>query len=182
METKYIILIIIGIILLIIICNYINTLNSLKKLSLKVDEALSGIDVALSKRYNVLSKMMETVKGYTKHEKEVLFKTIEMRSNMNLSELKNAKNEMDENINQINMIIEKYPDLKANENFLALQKAIIDAEEHLQAARRLYNSNTSLYNEKVITFPSLIVAKIHHFKQNEYFEIEEKEKNIKINL
>lgn len=182
METKYIILIIIGIILLIIICNYINTLNSLKKLSLKVDEALSGIDVALSKRYNVLSKMMETVKGYTKHEKEVLFKTIEMRSNMNLSELKSAKNEMDENINQINMIIEKYPDLKANENFLALQKAIIDAEEHLQAARRLYNSNTSLYNEKVITFPSLIVAKIHHFKQNEYFEIEEKEKNIKINL
>ena len=182
METKYIILIIIGIILLIIIYNYINTLNSLKKLSLKVDEALSGIDVALSKRYNVLSKMMETVKGYTKHEKEVLFKTIEMRSNMNLSELKNAKNEMDENINQINMIIEKYPDLKANENFLALQKAIIDAEEHLQAARRLYNSNTSLYNEKVITFPSLIVAKIHHFKQNEYFEIEEKEKNIKINL
>lgn len=182
MEVKYIILIIIGIILLIIICNYVNTLNSLKKLSLKVDEALSGIDVALSKRYNVLSKMVETVKGYTKHEKEVLFKTIEMRSNMNLSELKNAKNEMDENINQINMIIEKYPDLKANENFLALQKAIIDAEEHLQAARRLYNSNTSLYNEKVITFPSLIVAKIHHFKQNEYFEIEEKEKNIKINL
>ena len=182
MEVKYIILIIIGIILLIIICNYINTLNSLKKLSLKVDEALSGIDVALSKRYNVLSKMMETVKGYTKYEKEVLFKSIEMRSNMNLSELKNAKNEMDENINQINMIIEKYPDLKANENFLALQKAIIDAEEHLQAARRLYNSNTSLYNEKVITFPSLIVAKIHHFKQNEYFEIEEKEKNIKINL
>lgn len=182
MEVKYIILIIIGIILLIIICNYINTLNSLKKLSLKVDEALSGIDVALSKRYNVLSKMVETVKGYTKHEKEVLFKTIEMRSNMNLSELKNAKNEMDENINQINMIIEKYPDLKANENFLALQKAIIDAEEHLQAARRLYNSNTSLYNEKVITFPSLIVAKIHHFKQNEYFEIEEKEKNVKINL
>ena len=182
MEVKYIILIIIGIILLIIICNYINTLNSLKKLSLKVDEALSGIDVALSKRYNVLSKMVETVKGYTKHEKEVLFKTIEMRSNMNLSELKNAKNEMDENINQINMIIEKYPDLKANENFLALQKAIIDAEEHLQAARRLYNSNTSLYNEKVITFPSLIVANIHHFKQIEYFEIEEKEKNIKINL
>lgn len=182
MEIKYIILIIVGIILLIIICKYINTLNSLKKLSLKVDEALSGIDVALSKRYNVLSKMVETVKGYTKHEKEILFKTIEMRSNMNLSELKNAKNEMDENINQINMIIEKYPDLKANENFLALQKAIIDAEEHLQAARRLYNSNTSLYNEKVITFPSLIVAKIHHFKQNEYFEIEEKEKNIKINL
>lgn len=182
MEVKYIILIIVGIILLIIICNYINTLNSLKKLSLKVDEALSGIDVALSKRYNVLSKMVETVKGYTKHEKEVLFKTIEMRSNMNLSELKNAKNDMDENINQINFVIEKYPELKANENFLALQKAIIDAEEHLQAARRLYNSNTSLYNEKVITFPSLIVAKIHHFKQNEYFEIEEKKKNIKINL
>ncbi len=182
METKYIILIIIGIILLIIICNYINTLNSLKKLSLKVNEALSGIDVALSKRYNVLSKMVETVKGYTKHEKEVLFKTIEMRSNMNLSELKNAKNDMDENINQINFVIEKYPELKANENFLALQKAIIDAEEHLQAARRLYNSNTSLYNEKVITFPSLIIAKIHHFKQKEYFEIEEKEKNININL
>ena len=85
-------------------------------------------------------------------------------------------------INKFNVIIEKYPDIKANENFLNLQKAIIDSEEHLSASRRAYNANVSLYNEKVITFPSLIVAKIHGFKEAEYFKADEKEKEAKVNL
>lgn len=182
MEAKHILLIVIGIIFLIILGNYIGTFNILKKYKLKISEALSGIDVALSKRYNVITNLVEVVKGYTKHEKEVLLSVIKFRNNMSLNELKNINSSLDETMNKINVIIEKYPDIKANENFLNLQKAIIDSEEHLSASRRAYNANVSLYNEKVITFPSLIVAKIHGFKEEEYFKVDEKEKEAKVNL
>lgn len=182
MEAKHILLIVIGIIFLIILGNYIGTLNILKKYKLKISEALSGIDVALSKRYNVITNLVEVVKGYTKHEKEVLLSVIKFRNNMSLNELKNINSSLDETMGKINIIIEKYPDIKANENFLNLQKAIIDSEEHLSASRRAYNANVSLYNEKVITFPSLIVAKIHGFKEAEYFKADEKEKEAKVNL
>lgn len=182
MEAKHILLIVIGIIFLIILGNYIGTFNILKKYKLKISEALSGIDVALSKRYNVITNLVEVVKGYTKHEKEVLLSVIKFRNNMSLNELKNINSSLDETMNKINVIIEKYPDIKANENFLNLQKAIIDSEEHLSASRRAYNANVSLYNEKVITFPSLIVAKIHGFKEEEYFKADEKEKEAKVNL
>lgn len=182
MEAKHILLIVIGIIFLIILGNYIGTFNVLKKYKLKISEALSGIDVALSKRYNVITNLVEVVKGYTKHEKEVLLSVIKFRNNMSLNELKNINSSLDETMNKISVIIEKYPDIKANENFLNLQKAIIDSEEHLSASRRAYNANVSLYNEKVITFPSLIVAKIHGFKEEEYFKVDEKEKEAKVNL
>ena len=182
MEAKHILLIVIGIIFLIILGNYIGTLNILKRYKLKISEALSGIDVALSKRYNVITNLVEVVKGYTKHEKEVLLSVIKFRNNMSLNELKNINSSLDETMNKINVIIEKYPDIKANENFLNLQKATIDSEEHLSASRRAYNANVSLYNEKVITFPSLIVAKIHGFKEAEYFKADEKEKEAKVNL
>lgn len=182
MEAKHILLIVIGIIFLIILGNYIGTFNVLKKYKLKISEALSGIDVALSKRYNVITNLVEVVKGYTKHEKEVLLSVIKFRNNMSLNELKNINSSLDETMNKINVIIEKYPDIKANENFLNLQKAIIDSEEHLSASRRAYNANVSLYNEKVITFPSLIVAKIHGFKEEEYFKVDENEKDAKVNL
>ena len=182
MEVKYIVLIVIGIIVLIILGNYIGTLNILKKYKLKIREALSGIDVALSKRYNVITSLVEVVKGYTKHEKEVLLSVIKFRNNMSLNELKNINSSLDETMNKVNIIIEKYPDIKANENFLNLQKAIIDSEEHLSASRRAYNANVSLYNEKVISFPSLIVAQIHGFKEEEFFKVDEKEKEARVNL
>lgn len=136
MEAKHILLIVIGIIFLIILGNYIGTFNVLKKYKLKISEALSGIDVALSKRYNVITNLVEVVKGYTKHEKEVLLSVIKFRNNMSLNELKNINSSLDETMNKINVIIEKYPDIKANENFLNLQKAIIDSEEHLSASAK----------------------------------------------
>ena len=182
MEAKHILLIVIGIIFLIILGSYTGTIKNKKKYKLKISEALSGIDVALSKRYNVITNLVEVVKGYTKHEKEVLLSVIKFRNNMSLNELKNINSSLDETMNKINVIIEKYPDIKANENFLNLQKAIIDSEEHLSASRRAYNANVSLYNEKVITFPSLIVAKIHGFIEAEYFKADEKEKEAKVNL
>lgn len=108
MEAKYVALIVIGIIFLIILGNYIGTLNILKKYKLKISEAISGIDVALSKRYNVITNLVEVVKGYTKHEKEVLLSVIKFRDNMSLNELKDINSSLDETMNKINIIIEKY--------------------------------------------------------------------------
>ena len=179
MSLKMII-IIIFIVLFIIAIWYITVYNKLKRFSIKIKEALSGIDVALTKRYDVLTKMIEVVKGYTKHEKEVLFEVTKIRQNMTISEMREANNNMDDNMKKINLLVENYPDIKANENFMVLQKSIIDVEEHLQAARRVYNYSVSQYNQLVESFPSLIVAKLNNHEICSFFEADaESKKDIK---
>lgn len=176
---KYIILSIILIIVLWYICTY----NKFKKYLIKIDESLSGIDVGLAKRYNVLTKMVEVVKGYAKYEQETLLKVIKLRNDMPLSEKAAVNKEMDEHVNRINILAENYPDLKANENFKVLQSSIIDVEEHLAASRRFYNSNIAIYNEMLSLFPSNLVAKIMKLKKHEFFEANDEERdNIKIDL
>ena len=176
-------LIVIGVILFIIIIWIISTSNRFNRLNIKIEESISGIDVALAKRYDVLTKMIEVVKGYAKHEKEIMFKVIELRNNMTIEEKNRVNNSMSENLNKINLLAENYPDLKASENFRTLQKAIIDVEEHLQASRRLYNSNVSSYNEKLLSFPSSIIAKLKGLTRKEFFMAKEEQKNnVNINL
>ena len=102
----------IGVILLIFIIWYIVVLNKLNRTIIKIEEALSGIDIALTKRYDVITKMVEVVKGYTKHEKETLFKIIKMRENLSLPEKSSLNKAMDENMQKVNIVVEKYPDLK----------------------------------------------------------------------
>ena len=177
--------VVIGIIvfILIIILWYISKLNRLRRSNIKVEEAVSGIDVALTKRYDVLTKMIEVVKGYAKHEQETMFKIIQLRENMNIKELREVNDSMNDNFSKINALVENYPNLKADENFRVLQKAIIDVEEHLQAARRLYNSNVSLYNQLVESFPTNVIAKLDRLKKREFFEAEDKAKeNVDVNL
>ena len=171
----------IGVILLIFIIWYIAVLNKLNRTIIKIEEALSGIDIALTKRYDVITKMVEVVKGYTKHEKEILFKIIKMRENLSLIEKSSLNKAMDENMQKVNIVVEKYPDLKANENFKELQKAIVDVEEHLQASRRCYNANVSIYNQLIVSFPINLVAKNKKMTKKDFFEIEEsKKENVKI--
>ncbi|MEE3343027.1 MAG: LemA family protein [Bacilli bacterium] len=175
----------IGIVLLIIIVIgwYISNLNNLRRSNIKIDEALSGIDVALTKRYDVLTKMIEVVKGYAKYEQETLFKIIQVRENMNIKELKEAKESMDDGFDKINALVENYPDLKADESFKILQKTIVDVEEHLQAARRLYNSNVSLYNQLVESFPTNVIANANGMKKRDFFEAEDKAReNVKVDV
>lgn len=152
---------------------YISTYNSLKVGKLKINEALSGIDVALTKRYDVLTKLVGVVKGYQKHEQELLTEVIKLRSGMTMKERADANQKMDELFNKIQVMVENYPDIKAGANFVNLQKAVLDVEEHLQAARRLYNSNVTSYNTKVVSFPSSIIASNMGAKEEEYFEAEE---------
>lgn len=181
MCSVEILYIIVGIIILIIW--YICSLNKLTRARIKVMEALSGIDVALTKRHDVLINMIETVKGYVKHESKIMFATVEIRKDMQLSEKFKANRIMDKNLENINIIAEEYPKLKASENFNRLQRAIVDVEEHLQASRRCYNSNVSNYNQLILSFPTNIVAKIKNMKEESFFETEEDKKdNIQVNL
>lgn len=144
--------------------------NSLNRAIVKIDEAASGIDVALTKRYDVLTKMIEVVKGYAKHEQETIFKTIELRKDMTMKEKVVVNEAIEEGLARINALAENYPDLKANENFKVLQQSIADVEEHLQASRRLYNANVSSFNQKVVTFPISVVAGIKGLTKREFFE------------
>jgi len=177
-----IVLIILGIVVVLVI-TIISMSNKLNRLQIKIEEADSGIDIALAKRYDVLTKMIEVVKGYAKHEKEIIFEIVKLRKGMSL-ESKNAENEkMNHNMEKINILAEAYPDLKANENFIYLQKTILEVEEHLQAARRFFNSNVSAYNQMIAVFPSNIVAKSKHLTKKQFFAVDETIKeNVKIEL
>lgn len=169
-------LIIIAVVVLIIIIWFIATSNSLNRAIVKIDEADSGIDVALTKRYDVLTKMLDTVKGYAKHEKEVIVETIKLRKGMTMEEKNAANTKMDEAFSKLNIVAENYPELKASENFAVLQQSIADVEEHLQAARRLYNANVSSFNQMIVTFPISIVAGMKKLTKKEFFEAEESKK------
>lgn len=160
---------------------YIGVSNSIKVAALKVDESESGIDIALTKRYDVLTKMLDAVKGYQKHEQSVLSELVKLRTGMSMTEKKAANVAMDKVSRDINVLAEGYPQLKANTNFVELQKAIVDVEEHLQAARRLYNSNVNAYNTKLVVFPSSIIAKNMGAVKRELFEADEiKRQDVKI--
>ena len=182
MNPLYII-IPIAVLILIIIIWYISTSNKLNRSVVKIDEALSGIDVALTKRYDVLTKMIDVVKSYTKHEKDTLFEIIKLRKDMSIKERNDANHAMDENLKKINVLAESYPELKSSENYKTLQQSIADVEEHLQAARRLYNSNVSLYNQLLVSFPTSSIAKNKGMTKKEFFEADEaKKEDVKIEL
>ncbi len=182
MNPLYI-LIAVAVIILIFIIWYISTSNKLNRAVVKIDEALSGIDVALTKRYDVLTKMIDVVKTYAKHEKETLFEVIKLRDNMSIKERNDANRAMDENLRKINVAVENYPELKSSENYKTLQQSIVDVEEHLQAARRLYNSNVSLYNQLLVSFPTSSIAKNKGMIKKDFFETDEiKKEDVKINL
>ena len=171
------------VIVLIVVGYVISISNSLNRALVKIDEANSGIDVALTKRYDVLTKMIDVVKGYTKYEQETIFKTIELRQGMSMQEKSDANSAMGEIFTKIAALAENYPDIKASENYKELQLSIADVEEHLQAARRLYNSNVSIYNQKIVTFPSSIIANSKGMTKKEFFNAEEKKReDIKIDL
>ena len=175
--TGGIVAIIIGIIVVIIVLWYIAVMNSLRQLELKVQEAESGIDVALTKRFDMLTKMLQTTKGYAKHESETLEKVVKWRSGIpqdaTLKDKEEFFNQMNQVAQGINVVVEKYPDLKANTVFMELQSAVANTEEHLQAARRLYNANVTRINTIIVTFPQSIVANAIHMDKKPYFEAEE---------
>jgi len=172
-------LIVIGLIAIVVLW-FVGTMNKMREYSLKVQEAESGIDVALTKRYDTLTKLLETTKGYAKHETETLEKIVKWRNgipdNATLKDKAEFLGQLDSVANGLSVVVEKYPDLKADAVFKELQLAITNTEEHLQAARRMYNANVTRLNTMVITFPQNIVANSIHMEKQVYFEAEEKKR------
>jgi LemA protein len=163
---------------------WISAANRLRREQVKIDEAASGIDVALTKRFDLLTKEVAVVKGYAKHESETLTNVIGMRrpsSDASMKEKADFSNQVTKAFDSINVVAEAYPELKANTNFMSLQNQIAEVEEQLQASRRVYNSNVSTYNQEIIVFPTSIIARHYAFTKRDFFEAEEaKRQDVKI--
>ena len=155
--------------------------NKIVKLKNNTKQSESGIDVYLNQRFDLIPNLVECVKEYAKHEKELLEKVTEMRAgylkNKNIKDAEKLNN----GINNIIAIAENYPDLKASEQFLNLQNSLIKMESQLQAARRIYNNDVTKYNITLESIPTNVIGKIFGFKKMDLFQIEEyKKENIDI--
>ena len=180
MEPVVIILIVLALIGLIICVVQYNSIKSLKN---KVSQSRSGIDVALTKRFDLIPNLVECVKGYCSHEEKVLTDVVKSRTEyLNTKKLSDGES-LNNKTNAVLMLAEKYPNLKSNAQFIELQAALERTENSLAAARRLYNSDVTVYNTKIQTFPGNIFAIFMGAKQANFFEIEKNVKdNIKINI
>ncbi len=173
MNIFQIILIILGVLILWMIFIY----NRLVTLKNRAKEAWADIDVQLKRRYNLIPNLVETVKGYAAHERELFEKVAEARtraiSAKTVEEHSQAENALSQTLKSLFAVSENYPELKASENFLELQKELRDTEDKIQAARRFYNTNVRDLNIKIESFPANIVAKTFNFKKMELFELTE---------
>jgi len=164
------------IIVVLIVLWLIAVYNSLIKSKNRVDEAWSDIDVQLKRRYDLIPNLVESVKAYAGHEKEVFQKVTEARSQAmqakNLNEKGKAENMLSQTLKSLFAVAENYPDLKASTNFLQLQDELADTENKIQASRRFYNGNVRDFNIKIQVFPTNLFAGLLGFKAYEFFQVE----------
>ncbi len=158
----------------------VSVYNGFITLKNRVNEAWSDIEVQMKRRYDLIPNLVETVKGYAQHEAGTLEKVIQARNmamsvHENMKEVSESENMLSGALKSIFALSENYPDLKANANFMELQRELRDTEDKLQSARRFYNGNVLAYNTKVELFPSNIVASMFNFDKREFFELAEDE-------
>lgn len=177
--TTWIILGAIILFVLVLVAIYNNLIRSKNR----VDEAWSDIDVQLKRRHDLIPNLVETVKGYAAHEQGTFEKVIEARSNAMAAQdskdpkaVEQAENALSSTLKSIFALAENYPDLKANQNFLELQRELTDTEDKVMAARRFYNANVRDFNTKLQVVPTNIFAKQLGFKAYDFFEAAESEK------
>ncbi len=154
--------------------------NSLIRLKNRTKEAFSDIDVQLKRRHDLIPNLVETVKGYATHERELFEKVTKARAEAinakGVGEKGKAENMLTDTLKSVFAVAESYPDLKASQNFLKLQEELSDTENKIQAARRFYNGNVRDFNTKTQTFPNNLMAGMLGFKIFEFFQTEEAEK------
>ena len=176
MALLYILIALIVILILLVIYIY----NSLVRKRNRKDEAWSDIDVQLKRRYDLIPNLIETVKGYAKHEKETFEKVTEMRVKaLNASGVQaqaQAENMLTDALKSIFAVAENYPQLQASQNFIELQRELSDTENKIQAARRFYNSTVQDLNTTIQIFPHNLIAQRFGFMETEFFELSEEEK------
>ncbi len=178
--------IVVAVVIIILLFTF-STYNSLVKLNNRVEEAFSTMDVYLKKRWDLIPNIVETVKGYAKHEKETLEEVINLRNNsydkMNTNDKVKVNNKISQEITKLMAIAEAYPELKTNENFKDLSNQLTKVEDDIANARKYYNGTVRNFNDKVQMFPSNIVASILGYKTKNMFEASENEReNIKVKL
>lgn len=174
-----------GIVLLLIYILFI--FNKLVQLNNFVKEAFSTMDVYLKKRWDLIPNIVETVKGYAKHEKETLSEITNLRNatydKMSDNQKLKTNQQLDIGISKLMMIVENYPDLKSNQSFIDLSKELSKVEEDIANSRKFYNANVRDFNNRVEMFPSNIIAKLFRYKSKDFFESNENEReNIKVKL
>lgn len=162
--------IIIALIVLIPVVWGVNTSNGFRRMAVKINESESGIDVALTKRYDMLTKMLEVCRQYAAHEVDTFGKIVGLRQGMTMAQRSEINAHMDEMTAKLSIVAEQYPQLRSAQVFSDLQRGIRDAEAHLQAARRFYNANVSAFNQSLVTFPNSLVGK--KYKPYAFFEAE----------
>ena len=183
--TTWIIIGVIVLIVLIIIVWAISTYNKLVDLRNRVKDQWAQIDVQLKRRFDLIPNLVETVKGYTKHESETLESVIKARNTYVSATTPEAQmkadGELEQAISKLFALAEAYPDLKANTNFQHLQTELTETESKIASARQFYNDTVLMYNNKIEMVPSNIVASIFKFKQETFFEVADAEReNVKV--
>ena len=173
----------VGIIVAVVIVGYlILAYNGLVSARNHVKEAWSDIETQLKRRYDLIPNLIASVKGYMQHESSTLEKIVAARSAVlqqgvaNVKEAAAAENQLSSTLKSIFALSESYPDLKASNNFLELQRDLRDTEDKIQAARRFYNGNVMDYNTQIQQFPKVIIAGMFHFEKEAFFELDEAEK------
>ncbi|KKT42562.1 MAG: hypothetical protein UW28_C0001G0027 [Parcubacteria group bacterium GW2011_GWA2_44_13] len=176
MNTLYILLAIVGLFIFWVIFAY----NRLVTLAYRAKEALSDIDVQLKRRYDLIPNLVETVKGYAKHESQAFENVTKARAaaisggtNASLHDKAVNENMLSGALKSLFAVAEAYPELKANTNFMELQRELSDTENKIQASRRFYNSNVMELNSKIDMFPTNIIAGMFNFKKEEFFDLDE---------
>lgn len=174
-------------VLVLLVLYLVGTYNSLVLLKTRIQEALSGIDVQLKRRADLIPNLVETVKGYAKHEKSVFENVTKARSALmsakTLPEKADANNMLTGALKSLFAVAEAYPELKANQNFLDLQNQISDTEDKVAYSRQFYNSNVLDFNAKIQMIPTSIIANMFGFKGFEFFKAEDEDKaKVKVNF
>ncbi len=174
-------------ILAVLLVFVVGVYNGLIKLKNKCEEAWSDIDTQLKRRYDLIPNLVETVKGYAKHESSTFEKVTQARNMAmqakSVQERGQAENMITGALKSLFALSENYPELKANQNFLNLQNTLKEIEEHIQLSRRYYNATVRDFNTKIQVFPNNIVAGIFSFKDREFFETDEESKeNVKVSF
>ena len=168
--------IILGIVVVLVI-PFIATYNGLVRRRNEVRNAWAQIDVQLKRRYDLIPNLVETVKGYAKHEKETLDAVVKARNlaqgaaSGSVGERSKLEGELSGALSRLLVVVEQYPDLKANQNFLALQEELTSTENKVSFARQYYNDAVKRYNDQTQVFPSNIIAGMTGFKASEFFEV-----------
>lgn len=165
---------IVGVIVLIIVIWYITAYNNFIKMKNNIEEAFATIDVYLKKRFDLIPNLVETVKGYAAHEKETLQNVIAARNNVansgSIEERLENENALTNTLRSLFAVSEAYPNLKADTSFLNLQAQLQQAETDLANARKFYNANVKMFNTKLLTFPTNLIAGQFKFEKQPMFE------------